>query len=97
MKEAITVPRVVLEDLRRVITATGAELTFNYRDVQPLRCRRVYEHDDPGQCPNPVSYTYRDQPLDGTLGGLPPKNRNRGSEERSRSESSDRYKQYRIS
>ena len=90
MKEAITVPRVVLEYLRKVKTATGSELTFNYRDVQPLRCRRVYEHDDPGQCPNPVSpisYTYRNQPLDGALGGRPPKNRNRGSEEGSRSES----------
>ena len=55
MKERIVVPRSFLENLRKVKTSSGTKLQFNYRDLQPIKCRSVFDHDDPGQCPRTVS------------------------------------------
>ena len=87
IKEPITVPRAVLEDLRSVLTESGAQLKFNYRDIQPLHCRSVYEHDDPGQC-----YTFLSQPLrseERPIGGL--KDESSKSDNSDNSDRSDRY------
>ena len=73
MKQHITVSRSVLGTLRRMQTEGGEKLTFNYRDVQPLNGRYVYEHyDPPWRIPfsshrptRPIEYPERSEDTDG--------------------------------
>ena len=45
MKDRITIPRLYLSHLRTMQDTAGHSLQFNYRDPQPLNCRRVFHRE----------------------------------------------------